>query len=271
MHHAGGGSTDIKGYDGVVFNMHQAANISANARFTYANFTLSPEDPRGDEVLEVQGSHLTKAFVAARTIVGGSAALVLVDYGSERPFSAHVQVKALGKVIMETYLAPGKGAVVMGDVSVDMLEAEPVEVVVSNRHWAYSIKPGTYHTAADSARQTRIDISVKALSDPLAAPVAPHGLIGQGFDGRRISGKKDSYVPDVKGVFRTAAQGEGAIEGSIDDYKISPADPFSTTFKFERFSKQSAPPRDVSKLAREAGDKLVSLVGVAASATGDEA
>ena len=53
-----------------------------------------------------------------------------------------------------------------------------------------------------------------ALTDPLAARVAPHGLLGQEFDGLHIDGKRDDYVPDAEGIFTTSAQAEGAIEGS---------------------------------------------------------
>ena len=42
VHHAGGGGTDIRGYDNAVFNLVSTTSTSLNARFTYANFTLSP-------------------------------------------------------------------------------------------------------------------------------------------------------------------------------------------------------------------------------------
>ena len=64
-----------------------------------------------------------------------------------------------------------------------------------------------------------------------------------------IEGETDSYVPDKNGVFTTSAQGHGAIEGSVADYIVEPQfDPFSTNFKFSRFGKASAAPRDISKL-----------------------
>ena len=44
----------------------------------------------------------------------------------------------------------------------------------------------------------------------------------------------------------TSAQGEGAIEGTIHDYRV--ADQFATDFKFSRFDATAAKPRDVTKL-----------------------
>mgnify|MGYP007088532079 CR=1 FL=1 len=42
------------------------------------------------------------------------------------------------------------------------------------------------------------------------------------------------------------SQGEGAIEGSVEDYEVNA--PFDTEFRFGRFGKAQAPPRNVTKL-----------------------
>ena len=111
-------------------------------------------------------------------------------------------------------------------------------------------------------------MSIAALTDPLAARVAPHGILGQGFDGLHIDGKQDDYVADDNGVFVTSAQGEGAIEGSVADYVV--ASPFATEFTFGRFGKLAAPPRNVSKLnAPKGARKPMALAG--ATAAGDDA
>ena len=44
------------------------------------------------------------------------------------------------------------------------------------------------------------------------------------------------------------AMGEGAIEGTAEDYEIDPNSPYSVFFKFTRFYAQHASPRDVSAL-----------------------
>lgn len=112
-------------------------------------------------------------------------------------------------------------------------------------------------------------MSITALTNPLAAAVAPHGILGQGFDGRHIEGAKDNYVPDANGLFRTSAQGEGAIEGRIEDYLIDPANPFATDFRFGRFDKSSAPPRDTRRLSKELASTMSLGQGMSASASGD--
>ena len=75
-------------------------------------------------------------------------------------------------------------------------------------------------------------------------------------------------MPDEKGVFVTTAMGEGAIEGTVADYTV--AGPFATEFKFGRFGKAQAPPRDVSKLSAPRGARKP-MARASASAAGDGA
>lgn len=58
-------------------NMFQTADLSINCRFTYANFTLSPEDPRSGDVDEVRGSFLTGSYLKARV---GPDKFALIEY-----------------------------------------------------------------------------------------------------------------------------------------------------------------------------------------------
>ena len=78
--------------------------------------------------------------------------------------------------------------------------------------------------------------------------IAPHGIVGQSFDGSKVavSGKQDDYGNGPE--FTTSAQAEGAIEGTYKDY-IMPT-PFATAFKYGRFD-ATAPiaPRNVSALS----------------------
>ena len=86
IHHAGGGATDIRGIDNAVCNLHQARGISLNGRFTFANFTLAPEDPRSAGVLEVQGSFLKSTHATFKTAVNEDATgiFVYIGFGAAR-------------------------------------------------------------------------------------------------------------------------------------------------------------------------------------------
>merc|ERR1711988_1400047 len=77
--------------------------------------------------------------------------------------------------------------------------------------------------------------------------VAPHGLIGQSYDGdgMAVDGATDDYFNKTE--VTTKAMAEGAIEGSAPDYKMSSM--YATDYKYSRFDATTAKPRDVSKLA----------------------
>ena len=87
-----------------------------------------------------------------------------------------------------------------------------------------------------------VDVKVSQRAE---SKVAPHGLIGQTFDGdgMGVIGNTDNYNSNE---VTTSAMGEGAIEGDAADYVM--ASKFATEFKFSRFGLTEAKPRDVSKL-----------------------
>ena len=97
--------------------------------------------------------------------------------------------------------------------------------------------------------QSLLDVSTKAMYDADHAVVAPHGIVGgQSFDGddTAIDGARDSRSSD-KGI--TLAQAEGAIEGSMTNYKMHGNDPFSPSFTFSRFDLMAASPRNTTQMS----------------------
>jgi hypothetical protein len=118
-----------QGYDDAVFNMLQVSNMSVNARFTFANFTLAPNDPRRATVREVHGSHLTAAYVLAQTVVDGRHAVVVkAEFDAARPFVARVQVVApggdSGAPIVDTWIGADDGPVHVGPLELRMRKAQ---------------------------------------------------------------------------------------------------------------------------------------------------
>jgi len=90
-----------------------------------------------------------------------------------------------------------------------------------------------------------LNIHIEPLYDADSDIVAPHGLIGQSYDGdgQPVDGKMDDYSEQE---VTTEAMAEGAIEGSASDYKMGGK--WVTEFKFGRFDSHAAPHRDASKL-----------------------
>ena len=181
-----------------MLNLHQAANASLNGLFTFVDYTLAPEDSRITDVLYVRGSFLTKVYGIFRTQSYGGATLVRVMYGAEtvavsareqvgRDHQAHVIVtdETSGTSLLDTWVGTDEGEVVMGGIKVEMRAPlgdarSAVQLVINNGAWQYTVTPGTHRLVATAARRMHVDVLVSALTDPLAAFVAPHGLIGQG-------------------------------------------------------------------------------------------
>lgn len=83
---------------------------------------------------------------------------------------------------------------------------------------------------------TRLNVQISRKDDRVSSASPPHGLIGQGFDGRSSEPRRgaiDKY-PDVKTTSFTTR----AIEGRYTDYRTM--GPFDTRFKFLRFMTKSS-------------------------------
>lgn len=92
----------------------------------------------------------------------------------------------------------------------------------------------------------RLDVQFQPRVPEAALEAAPHGIVGQSFDGdgRPRVGRRDVYD---RPVVRTSAMAEGAIDGVADDYRV--AWPFETEFRYARFAaastaRQPRPARD---------------------------
>lgn len=105
----------------------------------------------------------------------------------------------------------------------------------------------------------RINVEIQPLHDVGLDDVAPHGLLGQTYDGdaRPVHGRRDRYeiLDDgrpawmrkiVGGLVTTQAKAEGAIEGDIEMYRIRK--PFETNFPYSRFGATSATSRNVTAM-----------------------
>jgi hypothetical protein len=144
----------------------------------------------------------------------------------------------------------------INEMSIDTMEHEGLRLSLSKNHanhaslsitdgkWEVNAVARLYPYNTQNNNKKHLDLTFKPISD---SAVAPHGLIGQTFDGDNIAvdGAQDDYSGKI---VVTKAMGEGAIEGTASDYAIDPQNLFSTDFKFSRFGAKRASPRDISKL-----------------------
>jgi len=129
------------------------------------------------------------------------------------------------------------------------------KLIVSNGVWEMSASVHAFPFASLNKGKMLLDIELKPLVNVEADTVAPHGILGQSYDGDQFDfdGARDTAQA---GEMTTKAQGEGAIEGTIADYKMTSR--FDTQFIYSRFDKLTAKPRDTNKLT---GKKRVKVAG----------
>lgn len=219
----------------------------------------------------VHGSFITQLYVKMRSPKTGAflrAAVHADQYASFRTFASddtqkyenHTRAEINGLEALQLsggrFVAHGAGW----------------EVFVNRRRLRKPISKSKETLPADHSSRWFLDISFNVLDDrdntqkfgrSTLGRTAPHGVVGQSFDGSLIavSGKQDSYGDAPE--FTTTAQAEGAIEGNFTDYVMS--SPFATSFKYDRFdAKGLVAARDVSKLS---GDKAAAKPGAQAGST----
>ena len=159
--------------------------------------------------------HASHGYVAAVNVSGASPASVVVS--DAKP-----------------YIAAGVSVTVVGR-----------KLIVSAGGWKMSTTHSSFPFASLNKGKVLLDVALEPLYDVEKDSVAPHGLIGQSWDGddADFDGALDT---DRSAETTTKAQGEGAIEGVLAEYEVPSA--FATGFKYSRFGLASASPRDVAAL-----------------------
>jgi hypothetical protein len=246
-----GGRADFRGEDKALYNFLSAKGFSLNVMTELADFELhAPEHPKHKHV---HGSFLTQAHVIAKTLTGKT---VRVSY-----FAAAVgptnRAFVNGTVEDMTFKLGAHSEKTVDDVAITISyssltvttpEFEVVVTPMNLRQEEWGRDPfmvnvvGLHH---------RLDVQMKLRVPEAQLSVAPHGIIGQGYDGdgKAIDGEVDTFP--ASGEFTTSAMAKGAIEGTPNDYKV--ASKYATDFKYSRFDKDSAPPRDVAALVASGG------------------
>jgi len=250
LHFAHGGEADFRGEDGYLYAMLHHSGLAVNVLFEACAFFLS------DLVLKVRGTFVTDVFIKAVTEATGRT--VRIEFTPNMPPTPIVHGLEGGT----RRVLPGRPPLVVEDLSIAVTQNDNTEVLhVRTGGWAIDATARLIQRSATSGKK-QVDLSFAPLRDPLAPNpktgkvVAPHGLVGQSFDGDDIAvdGKKDRYRElwwrqnaFTANEITTEAQAEGAIEGSGDDYKV--ADFFGTDFKYRRFDALEAAPRSIAALS----------------------
>ena len=232
--------------------MLSARNASLNVLFVHDDF-------RNPYKL-VHGSAMKAAAWTFRTNETGR--IVTISYNASA--SAAVPNRALVHVSgSKTAMWVGHGSrpFKIENVRVEMHEKKQagmgrrgswhgMALIVSNGMWRTNVWNKPFPNFVANPGKALLNIHIEALYDADSDHNAPHGLIGQSYDGdgQAVNGKVDDYS---EAEVTTEAMAEGAIEGAASEYKMKSK--WETSFKYSRFDTLAAPHRDVSKLF---GEKL---------------
>uniref|UniRef100_A0A7S4F9R6 Uncharacterized protein n=1 Tax=Chrysotila carterae TaxID=13221 RepID=A0A7S4F9R6_CHRCT len=226
-----GARADFRGAHNATFAMLSAKDVAFNVKVLGEDFNWAKRI--------VHGTKMAAAYWVVRTSTGR---LIKVEYDC---------TSTLGGVVRETgqrdiYLKKVESPLTVDNVFIAMMESKKLVVTVDGK-WTLSasVSPIPFGNLAANKNKKLLDIEIEPLYDADSDVVAPHGIIGQAYDGDDIGihGKLDSRHGNET---TTTAQAEGAIEGLWEEY-IVPS-PFSTEFKYSRFDATAAKPRDVSAL-----------------------
>jgi len=246
---AHGGKADFKGEHNAWYAMLSARNLTFSALFVHDDFKNPYKMVHGSAMkattwvmrTKETGRTVTVEFNASATVpyralvkVSDSNAGVWVHHGS-RPFKVeNIVVEMREQKLSGVNTGAGKRS------------WHGTALKVSTGLWSMNVWNKPYPNAASNPGKALLNINIEPLYDADNDVVAPHGLIGQSWDG---DGKPtDGLLDDYSGAeVTTEAMGEGALEGVASDYKLRHK--FATNFKFSRYDATAAKHRDVSKIA----------------------
>jgi hypothetical protein len=268
---AHGARADFRGENQAWYNMLSARNVSFNVRFVHDDF-LNPYKL-------IHGSAMKSAAWKLRTNVTGR--IVTVEYNASSAVPNRALVRVSGSKV-GVWVAHGGKPFSVENVRVELHEKKlsgigkgvwhGVALIVSTGLWRTSVWNKPFPNAAANPGKALLNIHIEPLYDADHDKVAPHGLIGQSYDGdgQGVNGAVDDYT--ASDVVTTKAMAEGAIEGKASEYKM--AGKFDIDFLYTRFDKLLAKPRDVSKLtgsrSKLTSGKTVSMSAGAGADVEDE-
>ena len=242
---AHGGRADFKGEHEAWYNFLSAKNVSLNLLFVHAEF----KNPNR----LVHGSHMAQLGMVVRTALTGN--LFTIEF-SASALPPHKVVVRDGAGAMVKTVTHGSGSFVAENLIVSMREKRHgvlgakgwrgAVMLVNTGWWLVEAASKAFPNAVLNRGKALLDVQLNPLYDADHDSVAPHGLIGQSWDGDGVGfdGAQDDYTTTE---VTTAAMAEGAIEGTAADYEVE--DKFATAFKYSRFDAVAASPRDTSKLS----------------------
>ena len=247
---AHGDHADIKGADGGIYSLLSTQRLSLAVRFEHDDFTT----PYSKQL--VHGSWVRAAFWVLRLRSGE---LLRVAYDARHRGKAELEVLGGGGRRVSAHTLGKGGAPDPYSGSAFKYERGGVGVALDTKKHILTVRDRRWLTTVEATdakphpKQLRMNVKISKVSggSRMVSAVAPHGLLGQGFDGDGVplNGRQDTYTKKPLGFseLTTHAAAEGAIEGTVEDYRLP--SPYATAFKYSRFdAKRAVAPRNATAM-----------------------
>ena len=219
---AHGGRADFRGRNGRYYNFFSAPGFSLNVKIEEALFTLR------EGRLVVNGTFITEAHVIARTGPGRHPKVATASiWASELGDDNWGWQVVNGTCDQHVFKFGTNGWKHCLGLSIEMSYST---AVITFGNWTVSVGGNKVYDWVSGPRH-RLDVSFNAKGDAAARDL-PHGLIGQSFSSTAPRYGAVDFYP-ANGLFTTAAQAEGAIEGEAALYEMPHA--HATDYAFSRY------------------------------------
>ena len=191
---AHGDHADIKGADGGIYSLLSTQRLSLAVRFEHADFTT----PYSKQL--VHGSWVRAAFWVLRL---GSGELLRVAYDARHRGKAELEVLGGGGRRVSAHTLGKGGAPDTYSGSAFKYERGGVGVALDTKKHVLTVRDRRWLTTVEATdakphpKQLRMNVKISKVSggSRMVSAVAPHGLLGQGFDGDGVplNGRQDTY------------------------------------------------------------------------------
>ena len=166
-----GGYFDFKGKQMTVYNLLSTANFSVNAFFKHADYSDA-----GPKKRLIHGSFMTAAYVTTKASDGR---IFQIEYDATRAVLLPIKIDGAAPTV---YWAPASMSV--GNVDISLKDRK---MTITTSEWAVTasskMKKGILRGNSCATGKCFLNVAVKPVTDVHHATVAPHGLLGQAFDG----------------------------------------------------------------------------------------
>ncbi|KAL1530902.1 hypothetical protein AB1Y20_001793 [Prymnesium parvum] len=239
---AHGGKADFKGEHMAWYNFLSARNVSLNMYFVHDNFNNLRR--------LVHGSYMQSLAMKVRTKLSGTIFTIEFSASASPPHKAHIRDDG-GRLLKA--ITHGSGGFTFENLVISVREKQhgllagshSVVLQINTGCWLVEAASKLFPNSPQNPGKALLNVQINSLYDADHDKVAPHGLIGQSYDGDDLD--FDGAIDDYRGKeVTTRAMAEGAIEGSASDYRMPSK--FATAFKYSRFDSIAAAPRNTSLL-----------------------